>query len=157
MRKKVTGMRSWAASITAAAVMFAPWALLLFSGGPSTTDDSWQRGLPLFPIIFLIGVFLCSSVATWLQTNGYFSYRSFTVGASVASCAVALVLLVPSLAIGSFVGLFSFRSAIVPSLAFVSVVGLSALSAAAVWWHVAGLTHNKSLNTDAPKDGAPVS
>jgi len=157
MRKLVTGIRSWAASIAAAAVMFAPWAVLLFSGGPSAADDNWQRGLPLFPIIFLIAVFLCSSVATWLQTNGYVSLRRFTVGASLASCAIALVLLVPSLALGSFVGLFSFQSAIIPSLAFVFVVGLAALPAAAVWWHVAGLTYNRSLNKDALKDGAPVS
>jgi hypothetical protein len=82
MGKLVTIIRFWAASIAAGVAMFAPWALIFFSNGPSAADDNWQRGLALFPIIFLFGAFFCSSVATWLQTNGCLSFGRFTVGSS---------------------------------------------------------------------------
>lgn len=140
---------SLVASIVATIVMFIPFAVILLapdSSGTSTdTNDSWQRGFVALPVVFFVAVFFFSAVARWLLVKGWSSFKHFTLGASAIGSALAVVLCIPAVLVGSYVGMFPLQSALMPVLSFSGGLFVSSVPAAAIWWLIAGKTHNLTL------------
>ena len=137
---------SLVASIVAAIVMFIPFAFILLAPDSSATstdtNNSWQRGLVALPVVFFVAVFFCSAAARWLLVKCWCSFKHFTLGASAIGSALAIVLCIPAVLVGSYVGMFTLQSALMPVLSFAGVLFVSSVPAAAVWWFIVSKTHN---------------
>lgn len=140
---------SLVASIVAAIVMLIPFAFILLAPDSSAisadTNGSWQRGFDALPVVFFGAVFFCFAVARWLLAKGWRSFKQFTLGASAIGSALAVVLCIPAVLVGSYAGMFTLQSALMPVLSFSGVLFVSSVPAAAVWWLIAGKTHNLTL------------
>jgi hypothetical protein len=145
MRKFNFRIRPLIATLLAAVVMWLTLATFLLWDVDSSGNHS---GLILMPAFFLITIFLCSAVANWLLSKGHSSFLHFALGASIISCIFASVISAPFLIIGSFIGIFPFSSALLPLLSFTAIFGLATLPSAAVWWLIAGKTHNNYKQRD---------
>lgn len=146
---------SLVASIVAAIVMLIPFAFIFLAPDSSATstdtNDSCQRGFDALPVVFFVAMFFCSTVARWLLAKGWRSFKHFTLGASAIGGALAIVLCIPAAFVGSYVGMFTLQSALMPVLSFARGLFVSSVPAAAVWWLIAGKTHNLTLKRDALK------
>ncbi|MGQ0622544.1 MAG: hypothetical protein ACT4QA_21995 [Panacagrimonas sp.] len=125
----------------AATVMVAPALLDIFVLPESDPNDSWQRGVVVLPVVFLVTVFLCHAVASRLLSKGFLSMGRFTFAAFIASGVLALVLAAPAVGVGSFVGLYSLQTSIATAALFSVGLAFLAAPAALVWWLIAGQAH----------------
>ncbi len=149
MRKTRQTIRLLLASIVAATVFFIPMlALGLLDANSIGADenDSAQRGLVLVPIVFIVAAGIGHALAVWLVDRGYTSLPRFAVGAFLGAAVAVLVLAAPAVAIGSYIGMFSFQGAVLTSIACAIAAAFMAVPASAVWWLAADVAHNKRLH-----------
>jgi hypothetical protein len=140
--------KSIVASLAAAAVFTAPTIALFLVNQESSIEanDSWQRGIFIFPIALLFVFFLSPAAAKFLIKKGCSSMLRFALGASVLSGSLALVASIPAIAVGIYSKLFSVQAAALATLTFLGLLCASAALSAIAWWLIATQPPNPSFN-----------
>ena len=131
------------ASVVSTTAFFTPVVVLALLDMNSVDPEVNVSGVVVAPLMFVAGVGICHALSTWLIASGYTAFSRFTAGACLSVVALALVLAVPSVAIGCYIGMFTLRDAAAPVLVCALGAGLMAVPASAMWWLIAGRAHNK--------------
>ena len=146
MCKTKQTIRAVLASIVATTIFFVPLVLFDMNSVSADANDSAQRGMVLAPVVFIVAAGIGHALAVWLVNRGNTSLLQFTVGAFLSAVVVVLVLAAPAVAIGSYLGMFSFRDSVLASVASAIAAACMAVPASVTWWLVAGGAHNKRLH-----------
>lgn len=137
-----------ASAVSAAIFLSLPVMAELMLSSESDAPSSWQRGVIAIPLIFVAAVPIALASARYLLRKGFSAFRRFVLGAFSLAGLLSMVLLAPTIVIGSYAELFTVGDAIRGGATAVLFASLYSVPASIIWWLIAGNTHNNALNTD---------
>ncbi len=98
------------------------------------TNDSWQRGLVLLPILLLISAPLLYFISTMVVEKGWIKLSSFILASSISAGIIGATVIIPSVLVMAYAGMTSVAESFQIALYGLILISLTALPPAMLWW-----------------------
>lgn len=129
------------ASILATLLFFLISVIALHAPMDSAANNSWQRGLVLVPVLFILAVVITWACGRYLLSKGFAKPVHFIAGAFGLTAGLVAVLVTPAIIVGSVIGFFPLGSSILTGLVVPLIAAVASLPSAVIWWWI--VAHNQ--------------
>ncbi|MDO8826153.1 hypothetical protein [Methylophaga sp.] len=129
------------ASVLATVLFFLLVMLALLTHSDPDANDSWQRGVAIAPVLFIIAVATTWACGQYLLSKGLCTPLKFIAGAFALSAGAVVVLITPAIVIGSIIGFFPWVSSFLSGLVIALTAAVASIPSAVIWWWI--VAHNQ--------------